>query len=75
MGMLSEEKDKGPRSVAEAKKTGETPRTLARTKSKKLRIQIEDGKSKPKNYLNKGGKDQLPHLTVVTTIERVILTL
>ena len=56
MGMLSEEKDKAPRSVAEAKKQGKSTYTGKDGKQKAAVYKEDLGKGQSlKDYLNKGG--------------------
>jgi LysM repeat protein len=61
MGMLSEEKDKAPRSVAEAKKQGK-PTYTGKDGKQKAAVYKEDlGKGQSlKDYLNKGGGRSAP---------------
>jgi hypothetical protein len=56
MGMLNEEKDKAPRSVAEAKKQGKSTYTGKDGKQKAAVYKEDLGKGQSlKDYLNKGG--------------------
>jgi hypothetical protein len=61
MGMLSEEKDKAPRSVAEAKKQGKSTYTGKDGKQKAAVYKEDLGKGQSlKDYLNKGGGRSAP---------------
>jgi hypothetical protein len=61
MGMLSEEKDKAPRSVGEAKKQGKSTYTGKDGKQKAAVYKEDLGKGQSlKDYLNKGGGRSAP---------------